>query len=56
MKDEHQQQVDQLQRTVTELQRQLESPSTHHSAAANQRPSLSTAPPTNSLSYRRFMK
>jgi len=51
MRAEHQQQIDQLQRTVADLQRQLQqqqAPPTHHSA--NQRQPASSGPPTGGTS------
>jgi len=60
MKAEHQQEIDQLQRKVSDLQRQLEQQQAappHHSA--NQRPPASTVPPAtgiNMLTYKRPMR
>ena len=57
MKAEHQQQLDQLQRTVADLQRQLQqqqAPPTHLSA--NQRQPATSVPPTAGTYKRPYYK
>ena len=62
MKAEHQQEVDKLQQTVSELQRQLQqqqAPPTLHAANQCQQAPASKVPPTTGtsmLSYKRPMR